>query len=108
MAIATRQSQKLVPAGGGAVTLHTGSGRVLAYLISHAQATAQTVTVYDNTAASGTILNRIHIAPEQCPIYIRFSQTSEDQEKAYTVPFTTGLTVNPGMFCDIHVSFVGY
>ena len=82
-------------AGGSTATLHSAAGRLLAFLISHAQATVQTVTFYDNTAASGTVILAVHIDPTESPAYIRF-----DRENG--IPFSTGLHVNQGN-CAISV-----
>ena len=43
-------------APGAAATLYTGFGQLIAIMISHAEGTTQTVTLYDNTSAAGTIL----------------------------------------------------
>ena len=72
-----------------AATVHTGAGVLLGLLISHAQVTAQAVTLYDNTAASGTVLLIVIVAPERSPFYVTFPR---DLAPA----FTTGLHVAPG------------
>ena len=51
----TIHSGYYLAASGSTATLHSAAGRLLAFLISHAQATVQTVTFYDNTASSGTV-----------------------------------------------------
>lgn len=64
--------------------LHTGSGRVIAYLVS--STSAGTVTLYDNTAASGT---KIHEAnADTRPFYVRFVSPNDAN---LAIPFTTGL-----------------
>lgn len=67
----------------------TGPGKLLGLLVSHDQAAVQTLTFYDNTAASGPILTAIDIAPEQCPAYLMFPRD-------LWLQFDTGLTVDPG------------
>ena len=87
----------------GSATLYTGSGRVIGIMVSHAEATTQTVTIYDNTAASGTILAVIKVHPYQSPVYIRFGETRE-----LWLYFATGLTVDAGAHCDVNVWWLGY
>jgi hypothetical protein len=70
----------------GAPTI-TGAGRLLGFMLSHAQAGVQTVTFYDNTAASGTVLLTVSIDPTESPFFVYFPR---DQG----IPFTTGLSVN--------------
>jgi hypothetical protein len=72
-----------------AATVHTGAGLLLALLISHSQATVQTVTLYDNTAASGTVLLAVDVEPTRSPIYLRFPRN-------LAPAFSTGLHVVPG------------
>ncbi len=85
---------------GTAKKIHTGSGRLLGYVISHNQSAAQSVTFYDNTAASGTVLHKVFVSPESCPVVIKFSKDDG-------IIFATGLTVDPGS-CDVAVWAVGY
>ncbi len=87
-------------------TIHTGRGRIMAYLISHAEATAQLVTFYDNTAASGTIIHQVHIHPSRSPIYVQFARRP-DESKLLGIPYETGLTVDPGN-CEVGVWAIGY
>lgn len=79
--------------------LHSGKGAVIALIISHSESTAQTVTIYDNLVASGTILASFKIAPEASPQQITFPAP-------YYLRFTTGLTVSPGN-CTVIVQSVG-
>ena len=85
---------------GSAKKLHTGFGQLTSYLISHKEAAAQTVTFYDNTTANGTMIHRVHVAPEQSPVFVRFGK--EDG-----IVFSTGLMVDPGN-CDVAVWSVSY
>ena len=87
-------------AGGGSTTLHSAAGRLLAFLISHNQATAQTVTFYDNTAASGTTILVVMVDPTQSPVYIEF-------ERNAGIAFSTGLHVAQGN-CNVSVWSVDY
>ncbi len=84
----------------GSATIDSGGsqGRVMAMLISHDQATVQTVTIHDNTSASGTILLTIHVAPEQSPWFANFSQVIGDKKSG--LPWNTGLTITPGN-CEV-------
>lgn len=80
--------------------IHTGSGVLRGFLISHSEASADTVTFYDNTAASGDVLLIVKVAPERSPLYIRFPRDD-------AVAFSTGLSVDVGN-CDICVWSVGF
>ena len=104
MAISSNHDGLLV-AAGTTPTLHSTAGRLLGYLVSHDQTSVQTITFYDNTAASGTVLHRIHVAPEQCPYYVRFGAPPHRREG---IKFTTGLTVDPGANCDLAIWSVGF
>ena len=68
-----------------AAPIITGSGLLHGFLVSHNQATVQTLTFYDNTAASGTVLLTAYIAPEVNPVFILWP-------RRHSVPFTTGLS----------------
>ena len=75
--------------------LITGSGLLLALLISHRETTTQVVTLYDNTAASGTIIAAINVAPEATPFFLRLHRN-----EAWA--FTTGLSADyPN--CELNV-----
>jgi len=82
-----------------AATVHTDAGILLGLLISHAEAAAQTVTLYDNTAASGTVLLAVTVAPEASPVHLVFPR---DLAPA----FTTGLHVVPGA-CKVAIWGLG-
>lgn len=72
----------------GAALIVTGQGILHGWFMSHAQtATPQTVTFYDNTAASGTILAIIRLNPAQMPHYVMFP-------RRMAIPFTTGLSAD--------------
>lgn len=103
MAIATKPTGQYITA---TTTVHTGRGRIMAYLISHSEATAQTVTFYDNTAASGTIAHLVKVHPNRSPAYIQFARRP-DESKLLGIAFETGLTVDPGN-CEVAVWAIGY
>ena len=73
--------------------VHAGKGRLLGYMISHNESTNQEVTFYDNTTATGTVLAKVIVAPDQSPFFVRFEEPQS---------FTTGLTVHPGN-CEVSV-----
>jgi hypothetical protein len=83
-----------------AANLITGAGKLLGILVSHAQATVQTVTFYDNTAASGTVLLTLYIDPNRCPTYIRFPLKNP-------IEFSTGLSATYTN-CELNVWAVDY
>lgn len=68
-----------------AANIITGAGHLRGFLVSHDQAAVQTLTFYDNTAASGTVLLIVYIAPERNPIRIMFA-------RADAIVFSTGLS----------------
>lgn len=60
-------------------TLHTGPGKILAVLFSCGNTTGDVITLYDNTAGSGTVLAVFHsilgahvffvYPPNACPVF---------------------------------------
>jgi hypothetical protein len=68
-----------------ATPIITGAGLLHGLIFSHNQATVQTLTLYDNTAASGTILLQAYVSAAQTPYYLFFP-------RRYAIPFTTGLS----------------
>lgn len=50
-----------------------GPGALRGILVSHAQPAPQTVTLYDNTAASGTVLATLRVQPTSSPFLAMFS-----------------------------------
>ncbi len=92
----TIRSGYLLKAGAGSSTVHSAAGRLLAFLITHAQGTVQAVTFYDDTAATaGTEIAVICVDPTETPIYIEF-------ERNAGIPFDTGLHIQPGN-CNVNV-----
>ena len=79
--------------------VHTGSGLLYALLASHAETTAQVVSLYDGLAETGEPLLRIYVAAEQSPYFLNF-------QDRLSVPFITGLTVQPGN-CEVNLWLVG-
>jgi hypothetical protein len=91
------------PAGGikythlaalATTTIKSGEGILHSVAINTKGATANTLTLYDNTAASGTIIAVI-------------DTTSQIQTLLYDLQFTTGLTavVAAGTAADITISW---
>ena len=79
--------------------IHAGKGAVISLIISHSETSAQTVTLYDNVIASGTILGSFKCSPEASPRQIIFPPD-------YYMRFETGLTVEPGN-CTVLISSIG-
>jgi hypothetical protein len=77
-----------VPPNTASQLLHTGSGKVLAIIASTSNATAETLILYDNTAASGNVLMRIALTAA-APAIIFFPPILGLQ-------FSTGLTAASG------------
>ena len=82
-------------AGGSTATLHSAAGRLLGFLISHTNAAVQTVTFYDNTAASGTVILVVNVSPNETPAFVML-------ERDAGIAFSTGLHVNQGN-CNVSV-----
>lgn len=80
-------------------TIHSGQGAVLAITASHNQPSTQTITLYDAVNTSGTVLTKIHIAPEASPAHIQYPGS-------LPLRFTNGLTVEAGN-CDVHILAIG-
>jgi len=89
--------------GGASNPLHSHAGRLIAFLISHDQTTVQTVTFYDATSlpAAGSELAQVHVDPEQVPCHVRFPRQA-------AIPFTTGLCVDAGSYCEVLVWSIDY
>ena len=90
----------LAAGAGAASTVHSAAGRLIAILVCHAQAGVQTVTFYDNTAASGTVILKLNIDPSRCPTYVEFPRNA-------AIPFSTGLHVVNG-WCNLNLWSVDY
>jgi hypothetical protein len=91
----TIHSGYYLAAGAATETLHTAAGRLLAVLISHAQAAVQTVSFYNNTAAfAGTQILVISIHPDASPFYLELPRHAG-------IEFDSALHVDQG---NCHVS----
>lgn len=75
------------PANTGTL-LRTGAGELHALLFSTTNATAEALTLYDNTAGSGNILLKLNLVAS-APIIIFFPP-------AQALKFSTGLYVSTG------------
>lgn len=84
--MATKYYGTQIPASGGAVTVHTGAGELQAIMVSHSQAGAETVTLYNNTEGSGVKLAVLVIPAGLQPFYFKLDPPAV---------FSTGLTVDP-------------
>jgi hypothetical protein len=71
-------------------TVHTGEGVLLGLIISNTQAAVDTITVYDNTAASGTVLLKLYVPSNAAegPQHITWP-------RSMPIAFSTGLHVAP-------------
>jgi hypothetical protein len=65
----------------------TGAGLLHGFLVSTNQMAVQTFTIYDNTAAAGTVLLQHHLYPTRSPLLVLFPRRD-------SIPFTTGLSVS--------------
>ncbi len=52
---------------GTTTVVHTGEAWLLAVLVSHGLGSAQTVTVYNNTSASGAVVLSVTLPPNPPP-----------------------------------------
>ena len=76
-----------------AANIITGAGVLRGFLVSTAQTTPQTVTLYDNTAASGTILAVVYLNPAQSPFFLMLDRHDR-------LAFATGLSY-AGANCEL-------
>lgn len=86
-------------AGQETKIIHSGDGALLAIIISHAEATTQTVTLYDGINVSSTVLATFQVAPDRSPAYVEFPDD-------FPLRFTDGLTVEAGN-CYVNVLATG-
>lgn len=78
--------------------LHTGRGfvHVIMASVDHiAGGSEGTLTLYDNTAASGNILLRVQVYFER-PVVIQL-------DRVHALKFSTGLTAVTSQYCDAYV-----
>lgn len=83
--------------GGLSNPIHSAAGVLRGFLISHDQASVQTVIFYDCTGSPspGDELLVVDVAPEASPFFVMFAR--ED-----AIPFTTGLRVSSS-YCQTAV-----
>lgn len=87
---------RLLKSGGASATLHSAAGRLLGFLISHTQATAQTVTFYNDTAATaGKEILVVNVHPYASPYLLML-------ERDAGIEFDSALHVAQGN-CDVAV-----
>lgn len=87
-----------IPAGGGAVTIHVGYGKLLTIIMSTVETSGvQSVVFYDSLTASSPILLDIR-CPQNAP-YTLFLASSRP------LIFSTALTIDPGD-CNVHVTIL--
>ena len=85
----TRKEGYFIAASASTETLHSNAGRLLGVLVSNPGTSADTVTFYDATAATGgTEILVLDINPAQSPALIMFKDNN-------AIPFSTGLHVDP-------------
>jgi hypothetical protein len=75
--------QKGVP-----VTVHAGRGYLGCLALSHSESSPQTVIVYDNTTAAGTVLMQLIVNPSLAPSVVQFNEKLMPQ-------YSTGLAIDP-------------
>jgi len=69
-----------------AANIIAGPGLLHGFLVSHAQATVQTLTLHDWTSAAGHIvLLQAYVSAQQTPYLLLLP-------RRYAIPFTTGLS----------------
>lgn len=79
--------------------MHIGSGCVLAITASHAESSAQVVTLYDGLTAASPVLLRLHLPAGSMPLHIAFPDGTP-------LRFALGLFADPGN-CAVHVITIG-
>jgi len=91
-------SDTFIPAGGGAVTIRPGPGKIMTIIMSTEQtAGVQSVVFYDSLGASGSILLDIR-CPQSAPYSLFFAS-------GRYLSFSTALTVDPGD-CNVHLTLL--
>jgi hypothetical protein len=84
---------------GSARCVYSGGGVLLLVLASHSEATAQSVTLYDNNKPEGDILLKVNVSSELGLVHLIFF----DEHRPV---FNKGLTVDPES-CDVTVILEG-
>lgn len=79
--------------------IYTGAGYLMLLIASHSEATAQTVTFYDNHTLGGNILFQFQISADADVLFIQFPESCRPQ-------FENGLAIDPSG-CDVFVIVEG-
>lgn len=79
---------------GATTVVHAGQGWILGILVSHNQSASQTVTVYNNTAASGAIVLQVTLPANPQPFYCEF---------IHPIEVDVGITVVAPANVDVNV-----
>ena len=80
---------------GTTKTIATSKGYILSLIISHAEGTVQTVSLYDYYTSGTNLLLRVNVAPENTPAYLPVNGNAR-------IYFENGLTIVAGN-CDVFV-----
>ena len=83
-----------------ATTLHSVPGWIRTIIVNGDSTTVGQVTIYDNTAASGTVIMKLNVDPAQCPYYVEFPRNAG-------IAFSTGMHVVNG-WCDMNLWSLDY
>jgi hypothetical protein len=87
--------------GGISNPIHSAAGRLFALVISHAETTTQTVTLFDDTSGTaGNEIAQIHVNPGQSPTSINFN-------REHGIAFATGLYL-VATNCDVLIWSLDY
>jgi hypothetical protein len=81
--------------------VHTGRGKLVALLLTTASTGAVSIVIYDNTAASGTILMTIVLNPGESPTFLRFPDD-------IPLTFTTGLYLGIPAQTTVYAWAIGF
>ncbi len=89
---------QFIPKATASQVLNTGPGKVYAIILTVDKISSieASLTLYDNTAASGTILIRVNAQAYAAPVIIFF-------DKLMPLTFTTGLTATTSTYGDAFV-----
>ena len=90
----SRDAGQYIASGEGTTVLHTNKGYVLGIIATTDQTSAEEVILYDNVAASGSVLLGLFVTAPN-PVVIMLPDT-------HRLLFEIGLTVVPGN-CNVHV-----
>ena len=82
-------------------TLHTGSGRLMGFLVSHKEAAYQTITFKERS----TVILIVYVETDLLPYYLNFGAAGGKLEG---IPFSTSLVANKGSNAELNVWFEAY